>query len=288
MKTKLLVVGILGTIGILTIELIADDRGPSNKSNLGIRFYGVQVRVSDMEQASDFYHRKLGFSLNDTNKARDEDAIKLGAELPFYLVKVKGDNIINFEQESHAKIAFQVNKMLPTIDKLRKNNILIVDSRIYRNGIGIGIRIEDAFGNQHSMVEVQRGEQPTIEQPKIYNVGFNVSDIEKAEAFYTELLGFEVYSRNYLPEALPLKHDDNSFAFMLHFNNQTKNNPSRYDYDSQTVLMFSTPNLDLAIKDLEKIGVNLLFSKPRKRSDHIYVAFEDPFKNVSELIELTP
>jgi catechol 2,3-dioxygenase-like lactoylglutathione lyase family enzyme len=122
-------------------------------------------------------------------------------------------------------------------------------------------------------------------EPKLYNFGFLIPDMGAGRDFYSNKLGFVVRSEKYLPKDLPLGHGDKSFAFMLHYRPGVKT--VRNDYPESTAfntLVFQTEDLEAAIKVLEERGVNILSRKPRKGALGNYVAFEDPFGNVSELL----
>ena len=257
----------------------------NQEDHMDIRFYGVQIKVADMAQALEFYSKKMGFEVLSQPQYPREVMIGT-ASFPFKLVLAKSVNMTDFGAQANAKIAFQANKLLPTIDLLREKGVEFEENRLSRNGIGIGIIFKDPFNNRHAMAEVQVYPVPPFTEPQIYNVGFTVGDIEAAEHFYGEVLGFQIYSRNYLPAALPLKHSDDSFAFMLHFKKGLIGANTNYPDESQTLLMFSTSNLDQTYQILLARKVEFLFEEPKRCMEGRFLAFRDPSGNISELIEL--
>lgn len=249
-----------------------------------IRFYGVQIRVHNMEQAVDFYSKRLGFSISEQMHFPNQLSLKTNS-FPLELVLVKEENNTNYKQEAHAKVSFLANDLLPTIDRLRSVGVPFQEKELSKNGVGVHIPFQDPSGNQHTIIEVQIRTVPSFEEPRIYNTGFNVVDMEAAASFYVEKLGFEVFSEDYLPAALPLKHSDNSFAFMLHYKNEMQQARPSYPKQAQTLLMFETKQLERSIAILKTKGITFLSDEIQSNSRGKYIAFKDPSGNISELWE---
>ena len=127
-------------------------------------------------------------------------------------------------------------------------------------------------------MEVQIRPVPAFENFKIYNTGITSSDMDKAISFYEQKLGFEEWSRDYLPQAMPLKHSDGSFAFMLHYKPNLRSRERELGKDSEINLLFSTSDLPAVVKVLQSKGISII------KHDGI-TAFKDPFGNICELIE---
>ena len=261
---------------------------PSNKTKIDkpeIRFYGVKILVTDLDKAVDFYGNKMGFTVK-ANSLELKEVMLQSTSLTIKLGLAKINNSTDYSTEAHAKVAFQVNQLLSTFQYMKDKGVTFYEDELSRNGIGIGLPFSDPFGNKHTLAEVQIRQIQPFKEPSIYNMGFNVPNIEVAKNFYTEIMGFEVYSSNYLPSALPLKHSDGSFAFMLHYKNETHSASTEYPQESQSILLFTTDDLETAIRYLKEKQVNLLFSKPKKCLEGNFIAFRDNHNNVSELIQL--
>lgn len=243
-----------------------------------IKFKGVEVRSVNLEEAVEFYSGKLGFNIKDKNFSAGE-ILLVDETMDFRLKQVLKPNKINYATQSYANIAFQVNTLLPAIDKLREQGIKFEEDKLLRNGIGIGIPFFDPSGNRHFLVEQQVRQTPEFKGIKIYNVGFKVPDINEARKFYVEKLGFEVYSENYLPAALPLKHKAGSLAFMLHFDGTVSNSRNTDPDESQTVLVFESSDLERTVEYLKDQDVTFISFYKLK------AVFSDPFGNILLLIE---
>lgn len=247
-----------------------------------IRFHGVKIKVVEMRTGKKFYARKLGFDVRNDFRTPRQVILDTNA-FPLILESVPNSQ----GNPGPIRIAFQVYKLLPAIDHFRTENVHVEDTSLKRNGIGIHINFDDPFGNTHSLIEVQVRPVVPFRGSRIYNAGVSVNDMKRGEEFYTGKLGFSALSRDYLPDALPLKHGDGSFAFMLHLNRRLPDKiETGYPENVQTLFIFSTPAIQEGIQFLKMNGIELIFEEPE--NDHLgkYVAFKDPFGNVSELYEL--
>lgn len=244
-----------------------------------IRFHGVKIKTHDLSESKAFYVESLGFEIEKEYK---NDLIKLSSStVPVYLSKALKTSGI-----AHTTISLQVNKLLPVIDSYRVKGVKMDDSSLQRNGVGIHINFEDPSGNKLSLMEVQIFDAPEVKEPQIYNVGISTNDVEGAEVFYTKKMGFEVFSRNYLPKALPLKHSDNSFAFMIHKNEEIAASPAvSYPDESQIVFLFESKDLEKTRDELTKRGIDFVFENPKKDALGSYIAFYDNLGNVFEIYE---
>jgi len=211
------------------------------QDHLSIKYHGVKIFVDDLNAAEDFYVRFLGFE----KLSRDETHIKLKTNtFPLYLERSLPSGTGDPLKRARAGIAIQVGKLLPAIDQCRSSGIRLIDTLLSRNGVGIAIPIQDPSGNILHLIEVQVMDVSAFEGFRIYNSGVTVNNMEKAEAFYKGILGFQDWSRNYLPQALPLKHQDGGFAFMLHQQEGLLPYSSEYGANKQQVLVFEVPDLN--------------------------------------------
>ncbi|MEM8565744.1 MAG: VOC family protein [Bacteroidota bacterium] len=236
-----------------------------------LRFEGVKIQVNDLKAAKSFYHDILGFEIAQESEGLLQ--LKTGT-FPIQLEKVEMPNGTDFATEANAKIAFHSPNLLGTIRYLSRYGVDIVNDQIHKNGVGIHVLVKDPAGNMHSIMEVQSERKNNFQGFKIYNTGFTVSSMEESEKFYVNQLGFEVLSRNYLPNALPLKHLDETFAFMLHTKKNTRPAQMRLQ-ESQTMLIFKAPNLEQIMQRLEGLQI---IQKSEQR-----LVFADPSGIISEI-----
>jgi predicted enzyme related to lactoylglutathione lyase len=251
-----------------------------------VRAYGVKINVEDMEQALAFYHGKLGFEVEDRGGHPDYVLLKSGGGQKLILNRVKrlkarapGDTGLSF--------TLQVNDLDQAIQRMKALGVEFAETQRRKEGVGDAISIRDPFGRRISLMHQTVVKVEPFKEPKIYNYGFLVPDMSVGRDFYANKLGFVVRSEKYLPLDLPLGHPDKTFAFMLHVRPGVQSVRSAYpDAAPQNTLVLATRDLRAAAEELKKRGVKILSEKPLKGPRGDYVVFEDPFGNVSEVVEM--
>jgi predicted enzyme related to lactoylglutathione lyase len=251
-----------------------------------IRTHGVKLNVDDMDQALSFYQGKLGFEIEDRSGYPNQVVLKSGDSNKLILFKVKklrkaeiGDTGVSF--------TLQVNDLDQASSAMRSRGVEFAETEKRKEGVGFAIYIRDPFGRRISLMHQTIVKVEPFQEPKIYNYGFAIPDMGVGRDFYSNKLGFVVRSERYLPLDLPLGHKDKSFAFMLHYRPGIK--PIKSSYPSPApfyTIVFETDSLEAAIAELKKRGVKILSRRPQQGAEGNYVAFEDPFGNVSELLEV--
>jgi lactoylglutathione lyase len=117
---------------------------------------------------------------------------------------------------------------------------------------------------------------------KVAIVQINVSDLDKAIAWYREALGFEVAKEHYhYPVAVDLVHE--GCRLLLHRAERS----AQIDYPNvaQTLVCFQTDNIAATMDSLRRQGGELLHDTPQPFPAGVFAAFRDPFGNVHELVE---
>ena len=251
-----------------------------------IRTHGVKINVDDMEKALSFYHDKLGFEVADRSGYPDYVVLKSADRNKLILNRVKRLGVPG-ATDTRFSFTLQVNDLDQAIEKMRSLGVEFDEAGRRKEGVGNAISIKDPFGRLISLMHQTIVKVEPFKEPKLYNFGFLIPDMEAGRGFYGDKLGFVVRSEKYLPLDLPLGHVDKSFAFMLHYRPGVKpiksNHPNTAPFNT---LVFETDSLQAAITELKERGVKILNWKPRKGARGNYVEFEDPFGNVSEIVEV--
>jgi catechol 2,3-dioxygenase-like lactoylglutathione lyase family enzyme len=252
-----------------------------------IRTYGVKINIDDMNKALAFYVDKLGFAVEDRSGYPNQVILKSDDSNKLILNRVKR-LVRSSPADTNLSFTLQVNNLDEAMAKMRSLGIAFGETAIRKEGVGNAIFIRDPFGRLISLMHQTIVKVEPFKEPKLYNFGFLIPDMEAGRDFYSNKLGFVVRSEKYLPKDLPLGHMDKSFAFMLHYRPGVKTAKSDYpDSAPFNTLVFQTENLEATIKALKERGVNILSWKPQRGAGGNYVAFEDPFGNVSELLEIS-
>ncbi len=118
---------------------------------------------------------------------------------------------------------------------------------------------------------------------QVYLIQINVTDMDKAIDWYTNVLGFKLSKQHYYyPIAVDLVHEGT--RLILH----RADKPANIDYPNvaQTLICMQTEDIKASLKDLKSKGVELIHETPLEFPMGLYAAFRDPFGNVHELVEI--
>lgn len=249
-----------------------------------LRLYGAKIKVADMDEALNFYSGILGFIVH-SKKHYPNSVVLENDGIALILSKSERPKYINYPNVEYTGITFQVNHLDATVNRLNAKGVEFLHTSPQKVGVGIANKFRDPFGNVHSLLEQQIVKTPSFEEPRIYNVGFLISDMKAAREFYCDKLGFVVRTEKYYPPALPLGHGDGTFAFMLHQRDGLSSAEINYQTDSQTVLIYETRNLEDTINRFKEMEIRLLSDKPMDSPEGKMIAFLNPAGLPMEIIE---
>ncbi|MFX1506251.1 MAG: VOC family protein [Promethearchaeota archaeon] len=111
----------------------------------------------------------------------------------------------------------------------------------------------------------------------------NVTNLEEAIAWYTEVLGFELSKEHYYPPQAVDLIQKGGIRLLLY--KVQKNTKIDYPNQAQSLIIFRTIDLKQIIKELTDKGVEFLYSEVKEFPAGIFTAFKDPFGNVHEIVE---
>ena len=237
-----------------------------------------------MDEAISFYSNILGFEVQ-SKKHYPGSVVLKNEGIALILSKTERSKYIDSPNVVQTGITFQANDLSDTVSRLKANGVEFLRDSPQKVGVGIAAKFRDPFGNVHSLLEQQVVETPIFQEPRIYNVGFYLSDMEAARKFYCDKLGFTVRTEKYYPPALPLGHRDGTFAFMLHKGDELQSADINYQTDSQTVLVYETSDLTSAINYLKRSEVSLIHESPYDSPEGKLIAFLSPAGLPMEIIE---
>ncbi|HEX8069889.1 MAG TPA: VOC family protein [Pyrinomonadaceae bacterium] len=252
-----------------------------------VRTYGVKINVDDMEKALAFYGGKLGFEIEDRGGYPERVLLKSGDREKLILNRVRR---LEARGPADTQLSFtlQVNDLDQAIARMKALGVEFGEEGPRKEAVGNAIYVRDPFGRRISLMHETVVKVEPFQEPRLYNFGFLVPDMQTGRAFYSAKLGFVVRSEKYLPLDLPLGHPDKTFAFMLHYRPGVRPVKSAYPRAAPfNTLVLATPNLPAAVKELTAHGVKFLTTHPQPGALGSYVVFADPFGNVSELLEVT-
>ena len=237
-----------------------------------------------LDKALAFYSAKLGFEVEDRRHYPRQVSLKAGDRVKLILNAVKKLRRLT-PDDTKAAFTLQVNDLDKSIARMKSLGVEFAETEKRKEGVGFAISILDPFGRNISLMHQTIVKVEPFKEPKLYNFGYRVPEMQAARDFYSSKLGFTVRSEKYLPLDLPLGHKDNTFAFMLHYRPNTQPVQSAYPAAVPlNVFVFETADLKKAVAALKKAGVKVLNERPQNSPMGSFVAFEDPFGNVSELV----
>ncbi|MFX0172179.1 MAG: VOC family protein [Candidatus Hodarchaeota archaeon] len=111
----------------------------------------------------------------------------------------------------------------------------------------------------------------------------NVTNLEEAIKWYTEILGFKLSKKHYYPPRavdLVQKGDIRLLLYQVQ-------KPAKTDYpnEAQSIIIFKTDNLEKTMEELTEKGVEFIYPKVEKFPAGLFNAFKDPFGNVHEIVQ---
>lgn len=250
-----------------------------------IRVYGIKINVTDLDKALDFYVGKLGFVV--ASREAYPQLVWLDSRDPDHKICLNRVNNLapTLPSENRAGFTLQVNHLDSTLAALKAKNVALEDPQKRREGVGFAFSIQDPFGTPISLMQQTVVETPRFQEPKLYNYGFRVPDMDKARAFY-KILGFVERSERYLPLDMPMGHADKKFGFMLHYREGVEAIRNNSANDQHVVVLFRCNDLEKAIEYLKAQGVQLVQKQRRENELGGHISFYDPFGLVSELVEV--
>lgn len=256
----------------------------TDSAPLAIRTYGVRINVTDMDKAIDFYSRQLGFEIE--SKRYYPNLVELKSNDHNKLVlKLVRNLVAEGPKDVKAGLTLQVNDYDKAVAGLKERGVDFGTNVKRKEGVGYSIYFSDPFGTQLSTMQVTVVKEEPFAEPRIYNYGILVPDMDKAREFFKKL-GFVERSERYLPLDMPLGHPDKTFGFMLHFREGTEALHYNTSNDEHIVILFKTDDLDSVVGQMKKAGIETVQTKVQESELGRYISFRDPFGMVYELLEV--
>jgi catechol 2,3-dioxygenase-like lactoylglutathione lyase family enzyme len=112
----------------------------------------------------------------------------------------------------------------------------------------------------------------------------NVTDLEEAITWYTEILGFELSKEHYYPpRAVDLVQKGKIRLLLYQVEESRKIN---YPNEVQSIIIFKTDNLSQTMDELTSKGVEFVHPEAVEFPAGLFNAFKDPFGNYHEIVQL--
>jgi catechol 2,3-dioxygenase-like lactoylglutathione lyase family enzyme len=115
----------------------------------------VQINVTDLDEAIEWYKNTLGFELSKENYHHPVavDLINEGNRLLLNIAEKTAK--IDYPKDVQTLICFQTNDILATIDHLQNMGVDLIHQNPQKFPGGLFAAFRDPFGNVHELVEFQ-------------------------------------------------------------------------------------------------------------------------------------
>ena len=240
----------------------------------------IRLGVTDLRTSVEFYTKHLG-----CESAGDFSALNYAMleNHGVMLVLTPANSAVSIgDNHCHARVNFAVKNLDESMASMKAAGVRFIGEA--RSAVGRYATFLDPSGNQHNIKQLDSPDEP-IDSPRVYDVGISVTDMTKAADFYANALGFEELTRKYYPPVVPMKQRGCTF-FILSEDSKTKA-PYEYGERAHTGLAFAVEDIEESIKRLHDKGIRFLHDKVQSSGNVRYIAFNDPFGNVHELIAHT-
>jgi catechol 2,3-dioxygenase-like lactoylglutathione lyase family enzyme len=250
-----------------------------------LRTYGIRLNVDDIAKAKAFYVGKLGFEIDAEKSNSEEVVLKTEGQIRLILKKVSRLRKMS-ETDTRISFTLQVNDLDDAIKRMRAAGVEFAENTPRKEGVGNAIYIHDPFGRKISLMHQTIVKVEPFKEPKIYNFGFYIPNMEAARDFYGKKLGFVERTDRFLPLDMPLGHADGTFGFMLHQRDGVTSIKNGYpDTMPFNMIVFETRDLARTSEIISKKGVSITDRKRSKNGGLQSIVLEDPFGNISEIVE---
>lgn len=119
----------------------------------------IQINVTDMDEAIDFYSNKLGFEVS----SRDHypAIVKLANEsVPIILYQVENKTNFDYPNSTQTLVNIETDDLLRRLDELKRAGVEVLHEIPENCPVGIYAGIKDPSGNVLELVEYRRAQNP--------------------------------------------------------------------------------------------------------------------------------
>lgn len=154
----------------------------------------------DMEVDAAFYREALAWQVEGEGK--ESTVLRLG-EMLLILDSTRSPG------PEHPRSSIYINLRVADLEasaaKVIEHGGIAVDAEAERFVLGMCRTMRDPSGNVLNLIRLDKEPAEDAELPAIFNLGVHMHGMDALRELFVEDLGFEIYSRDYLPKTLPLR-----------------------------------------------------------------------------------
>jgi predicted enzyme related to lactoylglutathione lyase len=267
---------------------------PGNGDSLKYSPYvwALEFGVSNVKRAVDFYTEALGFEVEENGCCTPMTVLRNG-KMRVLLHRV--DAAPADADMAGVYLNMRVGDIARIAGIAQRQGAFLNDASPRPFALGQAMTIRDPFGNKINLLDIADDTTTATSRPAVFNVGVLLETLERGEGFYTNL-GFQVYSRDYLPDLPYQRHG--VVALVLHGDAKAAAHPGRRN----GTIVLATPDLQSAIHALQTRGFTVeqhaavssaqpgvqltAHVEGSSRSGLGFAILHDPSGNLLKLIEL--
>ncbi len=256
----------------LCLQSLAFPIAPQNEENNFTPYvWALEYGVSELKRATEFYAQALGFEIEPNDCCAPARVLRNGA-VRLLLNRVEAEMPATGAANAHLNM--RVGDLPVALEAVRKHGGKIENESPQDFALGKFVAIHDPFGNAINLLDVANDDKTAESKPAVFNIGVVGEKLEEEEAFFAAL-GFQIYSRDYLPD-LPLQRHG-VVALVLHGGAQEQ---AKFNRRNGTIVL-GTTDLKAAVQTLKSRGVKIALPSPAK-----FALFKDPSGNPLKLLQL--
>ena len=209
--------------------------------------WAIEYGVDDVQRATDFYTRTLGFEMEENNCCAPAKVLR-NASMRLLLNRVAAK--LPAADVANAHLNMRVGDLAAASEAVRQNGGSIETASPQDFALGKVVTIRDPFGNAINLLDIANDNKTAESKPAIFNIGVVGESLEKEENFFTTL-GFQIYSREYLPD-LPLQRHG-VVALVLHGGAKT---PAKANQRNGAIVL-GVADFKAALQSMKNLGIKI-------------------------------
>lgn len=233
--------------------------------------WAIEHGVSDLQRASEFYTEALGFEVEENSCCAPAKILRNGG---FRLLLSRSAAKVAATDAAYTHLNMRVGDLAAAVAAVRHSGGIVENAAPQDFALGKFVTVYDPFGNSINLLDIANDNKTAESKLAVFNIGVVGESLEREEAFFTTL-GFQIYSREYLPD-LPLQRHG-AVALVLHGGAKT---PAKSGRRNGTIIL-GTTDLAAAATALKARGVKIT-----SLDKNGFVAFNDPSGNPLKLMQL--
>ncbi len=235
--------------------------------------WALEIGVAELQRAAQFYTGALAFVREEIDCCAAALVLRNGS-MRLLLREVSA--AARPQGSAGVNLNMRVGDLNTAVAAARAYGAQIDDSTPRPFALGQHLILRDPSGNEIHLLDIANDDMTAESKPSVFNIGVLLENLEAGEKFYTKL-GFQVFSREYLPDLPFQKHG--AAALVLH-GGATK--PAKSGRRNGT-LVLAVDDLKTATSGLQRLGFAVQLDAAGN-----WATLQDPSGNVLQMLANLP